>query len=153
MKRRNLIATLTLVLLVGAGTAYLVDLGTKSCVNSQCTSCTITAPTIGVVIRIVENNGSGHPTIPVAGVGVSGQSLLYCNEVRETFDLQPTTTNSSGWASLLDGNGGMYYLNINYSSTQTYNLSILTQPTAVTTVTYDISSGNVTTHVCYYAVC
>lgn len=124
------------------------------------TSCTIMGPTIGVVIRVIAYNYSTSPTstIPVVGAHVSGQSVGYCNDALQTSTLQPTTTNSSGWASLLDGQFGLYNLVISYSPSLTYNfsptlsfnMSIVTQPTTVTYVILNISTGNMTTHFCEY---
>jgi hypothetical protein len=115
------------------------------------TSCTMLAPTFGVVVRVLTN-----ATSPLAGARVSGQSAGYCNGLQQISLLQPTTTNSSGWASLLDGGFGIYYLDISHSYldqgqnyTDHYSLSIPTQPTAVTCVIFYYPSGNVTTHVFY----
>ena len=60
--------------------------------------------------------------------------------------LGPVTTNSSGWINLLDGGNGIYYLNVTYSQYLVYSLSIVTQPTSVTCVVSNASTGNLTTH-------
>jgi hypothetical protein len=113
------------------------------------TSCMILAPSIGVILRVVED--ASHPT-PVVGAQITGESVGWCNGAEQISMLQPATTNSSGWASLLDGGFGIYDLSINYSYvdygvnvTDHYSLSISTQPTTVTCAVYNITSGNVTT--------
>jgi hypothetical protein len=123
--------------------------------NITTTSCTILAPTFGVVIRVLTNS-----TSPLVGARVSGQSVGYCNGLQDISPFQPTTTNSSGWASLLDGGFGIYYLDISRSYidqgqnyTNHYSLSIPTQSLAVTYVIFYYPSGNVTTHFCYNLHC
>lgn len=119
------------------------------------TSCTVSGPTEGVVIHVLANNytGNGVTVIPVVGAKVSGQAIGYCNNVLQPATLQPTTTNSSGWASLLDGQFGLYDLQVAYVPTLVFNLSIVTMPTSVTYVTFNISTGNMTTHFCEFNVC
>jgi hypothetical protein len=108
------------------------------------------APTFGVIVHVLTN-----ATSPLVGARVSGHSAGYCNGSQQISQLQPTTTNSSGWASLLDGGTGIYYLDISHSYieqgqnyTDHYSLSIPTAPIAVTCVEFYLS-GNVTTHVFY----
>jgi hypothetical protein len=105
--------------------------------------CTVSGPTIGAVIRVMDG------TNPVPGVRISGQAQGYCNDFLQVSNLPPVTTNSSGWASMLDGNFGYYDLVISHAGFN-YSLSISMAPIASTYVTFDISSGQVTTHVCYY---
>jgi hypothetical protein len=119
------------------------------------TSCVVSGPTMGVVIHVLANNytGNGVSVIPVVGAKVSGQAVGYCNNVLQQSTLQATTTNSSGWASLLDGQFGLYNLQVAYIPTLVFNLSIVTMPTSVTYVTFNISTGNMTTHFCEFNVC
>ena len=152
--RNAVVAVLTILLVVvSVGAGYY--LGAKSNQSGRLittTTCTILGPTIGVVLRIIENNGSSNPSIPVQGARVSGQDLGYCNDVEQVIAIKPATTNSSGWVSLLYGGFGIYYLNVYYNPYLSYNLSVVTQPTAVTYAIFNISTGNVTTHFCYYEV-
>jgi hypothetical protein len=110
---------------------------------------------MGVMIHVLANNytGNGVSVIPVVGAKVSGQAVGYCNNVLQPSTLQPTTTNSSGWASLLDGQFGLYNLQVAYAPTLVFNLSIVTNPLSVTYVTFNISTGNMTTHFCEFNVC
>ncbi len=155
------VAFVVLMVIVSGVTGYFV--GSITSQNGRTTSlptvtltggnfgtCPITGPTIGVVLRVLANNGSGLAPIPVQGVQVSGQDVGYCNDVEQVIAIKPTTTNSSGWVSLLYGGLGIYYLDIHYNLHLPYTLSVVTQPTAVTYVTFNISTGNVTTHFCYY---
>lgn len=105
--------------------------------------CTVSGPTIGAVIHVV--NG----TTPVPGARVSGQAQGYCNDYLQVSNLPPVTTNSSGWASMLDGDFGYYDLVVSHAGFN-YSLSVSTSPIASIYVTFDISSGHVTTYVCYY---
>jgi len=163
---RNAIVAVLAVLLVvvGVGAGYFIGaktnqpsavipttLGTKTLTGGNY-QCVVTGPTIGVVLRVVENNGSGNTTIPVQSARVSGQDIGYCNDVEQVIAIKPTTTNSSGWVSLLYGGFGIYYLDIYYNPYLSYNLSVVTQPTAITYAVFNISTGNVTTHFCYYEV-
>jgi hypothetical protein len=66
--------------------------------------------------------------------------------------LGPVATNSSGWVSLLDGGNGLYYLNVTYGQDLIYSLSIVTQPLSITFVVFNASTGNMTTHICEYAL-
>ncbi len=124
-------------------------------VSVTTTSCTVSGPTLGVVIQVLANNymGTGVSVIPVVGAKVTGQAVGYCNDVLQPSTLQPTTTNSSGWASLLDGQFGLYNLEVAYAPTLVFNLSIVTNPLSVTYVTFNISTGNMTTHFCEFDVC
>jgi hypothetical protein len=117
--------------------------------SNATTSCNIiTGPTIGVVIQVVENTPQG--VSPIAGAQISGQAVGYCNNLHA---LNATASNSSGWASLLDGQFSYQYdLAITYvpplGSTLAFNMSIVTYTEAVTYATFNISTGNVTTHIC-----
>jgi len=124
-------------------------------VSVTTTSCAVSGPTMGVVIHVLANNytGNGVSVIPVVGAKVSGQAVGYCNNALQQSTLQPTTTNSSGWASLLDGQFGLYNLQVAYALTLVFNLSIVTMPTSVTYVTFNISTGNMTTHFCEFSDC
>lgn len=154
--RNEVITTLLVVaILAGAGAGYFIGVNSVTGSTSKTalccgttTYCTILGPTIGVVIRVMEG------TSPVAGARVNGEADGYCNSALQTQTLQPTTTNSSGWASLLDGGFGVYNLNISYDVgnpplTENYHLSLSMQPIAVTYVVFNTASGNVTTHLCY----
>lgn len=119
------------------------------------TSCAVSGPTIGVMLRVLED--ARNPT-PLAGAQITGQSVGWCNDAQQASLLQPTTTNSSGWASLLDGGFGIYDLSINYSYldnganiTDHYSLSISTQPMTVSCTVFNITSGNMTTTLSEYS--
>lgn len=117
------------------------------------TSCGISGPTTGVVLQIIAYNhtSSGVSTVPWVGTSVSGEAVGYCNDALQTSILPPTTTNSTGWASLLDGGFGLYDLNVTYGAPPiTFNLSIVTDPLSVTVAVFNISTGNMTTHFCEY---
>jgi hypothetical protein len=118
------------------------------------TSCAVSGPTIGVLLRVVED--ARNPT-PVVGAQITGQDVGWCGDAQQASLLQPVTTNSSGWASLLDGGFGIYDLSINYtildngvSITDHYSLSISTQPMTVSCTVYNVTSGNVTTTLSEY---
>jgi hypothetical protein len=97
------------------------------------------------VLRVVANNGSWE------GVQVNGEAVGYCNNQKQVTILGPATTNSTGWVSFLEyGLPGVYYLNVNESTFWTYKLSIVTQPLTTTYVVLNLSTGNVTTHFCYF---
>ncbi len=125
---------------------------TLTSVSTQTTTqCILYAETYGVVIRILTN-----ATSPIVGAQITGQSVGYCNDLPQISSLQPTTTNSSGWATLLDGGIGIYYLNISFSVEESfnltehslafqYNLSIPTEIGQATYVIFNPASGNVTT--------
>jgi len=152
--RNEAVASLLIVaILAGAGVGYLVGVNSVTGSASQnsvlMTSCIVLGPTIGAVIRIIEKGA------PIAGASVSGEADGYCNNALQTQPLQSTVTNSSGWASLMDGGFGVYNLLVSYDVgnpplTENYHLSISMQPTAVTYVVFDTATGNVTTHICYY---
>jgi hypothetical protein len=138
------VSTVTLLTLVGI---------TTSTSTEATTSCTILAPTDGVVLHVIMNNGSSpsHAS-PVVGAQVSGQDIGYCNGRKQILTISSVTTNSTGWASLLDGGFGGYYLTITLVSgisIVTYDLTVPTQPEAVSYATYNISTGNLTTSVHY----
>ena len=151
---------LVAVLLVAAVTAgaiggYYVGANSASGPEAQTsvvtrTSCTVSGPTNGVVIRVV-----GGPSFVIAGATVGGEADGYCNSVLQTQTLQPAVTNSSGWASLIDGGFGTYNLEIGYvvgspSVAENYHVSIPMRPLTTTYVVFDVSTGNVTTHYCEY---
>ena len=119
------------------------------------TSCAVSGPTIGVMLRVLED--ASHPT-PVVGAQITGQNVGWCDDAQQVSVLQPVTTNSSGWASLLDGGFGIYDLSINYSYldsgasiTDHYSLSVSTQPLTVSCTVFNITSGNVTTTLSEYS--
>jgi len=153
MKNRAIATLLVVAIIASAGVGYLVGVNSVTSSTSQnsvpTTSCAVPGPTIGAVIRVIESGA------PVAGASVSGEADGYCNNALQTQTLQSTLTNSSGWASLMDGGFGVYNLLISYEVgnpplTENYHLSISMQPTAVTYVVFDTATGNVTTHICYY---
>ena len=154
MRNEAIASLLVIAILAGAGAGYFigVNIATNSASSSNVptTFCTVSGPTDGVVIRIVEGGLSG-PTVPVVGADVSGEAAGYCNDALQTQALQQEVTNSSGWATLLDGGFGVYNLNISYEVgspqvTETYHLSISMQPLTTAYVVYDTTTGNVTTH-------
>jgi len=110
-------------------------------------TCTTSGPTLGVVLRVVANNGSW------AGVPVTGEAVGYCDGQKEVTNLGPSLTNSSGWVSFLEGGlNGIYYLHVNESA-WVYDLSIPAQPTTVTYAVLNLSTGNVTTRFCEFNAC
>ncbi|MGH2640005.1 MAG: hypothetical protein ACRDF4_12115 [Rhabdochlamydiaceae bacterium] len=121
--------------------------------TTDTTSCAISGPTMGVVIRILDG-GLVDTAYPIVGAIVSGNATGYCNNALQTQVLQPALTNSSGWATLLDGGFGIYNLRVSYivdnNLTETYYLSISMQPTTVSYVIFNVTTGNVTTHNCEY---
>ena len=156
--RSGVVASLLVVAIVtSAGLGYLVGAasvtGPGSKTSVATTSCTVFGPTIGVVIRVVEGGLSG-PIAPISGARIGGEAEGYCNDALQTQALQPAATNSSGWASLLDGGFGVYDLNITYEAgsppvVESYYFSVSVQPTTVTYVTFNTTTGNVTTFLCY----
>lgn len=157
----------TTSLLVSTATVTVTSTPVPSASSSTSpAACTIIGPTEGVEIRVVMSNGSDPShTIPVVGAQVGGEDDGYCNGQRRVMVLMAETTNSSGWASLLDGGFGSYNLSVTYpgsgfvviNSTSGQGttsvgtiitiffggngLIIPTQPTAITYVTYDTSTG------------
>jgi hypothetical protein len=124
----------------------------KSSSPTTQTSCSITGTTLGVALRVVRE-GANNSLIPVADAPVSGGYVVYCDGVRQATLFAPTVTNSSGEVDVFQGGGGVYYLNVTYPQTyypQTYHLSIPTFPVTATYVTFDITSGSVTTRLCMY---
>ena len=159
MNNRILAAVFVIVIIGSAGAGYFVGTSIVSKPTSQTTvattSCTILGPTIGVVIRVLQGGlfQSSPAPYPVVGARVGGEAAGYCNNALQTMELTPNTTNSSGWAKLLDGGFGVYNLDVSYPAgnlIETYHLSISMQPTTVTYVTFNTTTGNVTTHLCEY---
>ena len=160
MKKRFIALGVIVIIAISIATGYFIGSGrlavplfsdsNTSMTTSISTICSISGETNGVQLRVVEENYSSKPatTIPVANAKVSGSDVYYCNNVRAEGEFVPSTTNSSGWASLLFGGGGIYYLNI--SSSLTYTISVPVAPLATTFATYNISTGNLTTSICYY---
>ena len=111
--------------------------------TSTITSCIVQGETIGVVLRVLSGS------TPVSGAIVYGETVGYCNGARQTRQLQPAATNSSGWAGLLEGGFGVYDIGINYSKI-TYHVSVPVEPVAATYAVFDTISGNITTYVCSY---
>src|SRR3989442_913996 len=111
--------------------------------SSTITSCVVQGETIGVVLRVLSGS------TPVSGAIVYGETVGYCNGARQTRQLQPAATNSSGWAGLLEGGFGVYDIGINYSKI-TYHVSVPVEPVAATYAVFDTVSGNITTYVCSY---
>jgi len=100
---------------------------------------------------MVVNSTTNGMSFPQEGARISGRAITYCNGVQQLFPIRPETTNSSGWAVLLDGGLGIYFLTVVFpNSIMSVNLSIPTQPTAVTYAVFQSPSGNLTTHFCYY---
>ena len=154
MKNGTIATLLVIAILAGAGVGYFVGATSVTSSTSKTsvttTSCTVLGPTNGVVIRVV-----GGPSYFIAGATVSGEADGYCNSVLQTQVLQPTETNSSGLASLIEGGFGTYNLNISYvvdnpPVTENYHISVPMQPLTTTYVLFDTSTGNVTTHYCEY---
>ena len=161
MRNETVSALLVVAIIASAGLGYLVGAGsftspmskTSAETSVTTTYCTVLAPTIGVVIRVVEGGLSG-PTSPISGARVGGQADGYCNNALQAQTLQPAVTNSTGWASLLDGGFGVYNLNISYEVgsphvTESYYFSVSMQPETVTYVIFNTTTGNVTTYLCY----
>ena len=160
---RNEVISVLLIaaIIAGAGVGYFVGVNSVTSVTSSkgqtsvtTTSCTVSGPTNGVVIRVVEGGLYG-PTIPIVGALVNGEADGYCNDALQTLTLQSAATNSSGWASLLDEGFGVYNLNISYEVgnpqlTENYHLSVPMQPLTTTYVVFNTTTGNVTTHYCEY---
>jgi len=109
--------------------------------TSNTGGCTVQGTTIGVVLRVLSGSN------PVAGATVNGESVGYCNDIREVMPFHLTVTNSTGWANLLDGGFGVYDININYSRV-TYHISLPVEPLAATYAIFDTATGNTTTDVC-----
>jgi len=129
----------------GSGTGSLT--ATSSSVN-----CTLSSSTYGVIILVVQNNfSSGSSAVrPVAGAIITGNNAYDCGNERIVNKLSRVVTNSSGSASLLDGGIGLYYLNIYDGGSFNYTISIPTRLVSVTFVTYNITTGNVTSVFCNY---
>lgn len=158
MNGRVLASGFVVAILISAGAGYLVGSNTitKGVVGGHSgsttqVSCSISGETIGVVVQVLAIDYSSHSAVPVAGVSVSGQDVYYCNDNKQVSEINPSSTNSSGWVSLFDGGGGMYYLNIRYPDSKlVYNLSVPVQPVTLTYVSFNVSTGNVTTRFCAY---
>ena len=140
--------------LIGIGKVVVpyVPSGASSTVDSSSTVCTTNGETNGVILQIVQDNYSSRPAriVPVTGAAVNGSDVYYCGNLKHEGTFITTTTNSSGLARLLYGGGGMYYLNVYYQGPETYSISVPVAPLATTYVIYNISTGNLTTNVCYY---
>jgi len=165
LKTGVIAALLVIAIVVSAGVGYLFGLsvsGSQTNKNSTIqttstsTTCTISGETMGVWLRVVESTYPNGSVVPVSGVNVNGQWVLYCNDQRQTTKFEPSQTNASGWDILSYGGGGFYYVNISYPySPLTIILSIQTRPVTATYATFNLSTGNVTTHFCEfnYASC
>ena len=167
MKQSIVTAILVVMIIIGSISGYVIgfyvphagSVGTSSSsLASTSVGCTVSAPTEGVVIQLVENNytASSQSVIPIVGASIIGQAIGYCNNQKQVMNISKASTNSTGWASLLDGAFGVYYLSINFNPSASpslglFNLSIITQPTAITKATFNLSSGNLTTHLIYLA--
>jgi hypothetical protein len=140
--------------LIGSGKVNVPYLssGINSTTSSVSTSCTTNGETNGVIIRVVQDNYSSRPAgiTPAVGAIVTGTDVYYCGNVKHEGTFASSATNSSGLAGLLFGGAGMYYLTINYNSPANYTLSVPVAPLATTYVTYNLSTGNLTTSICYY---
>lgn len=165
MKHSLVVAIIALLIIFAGAAGYLAGFytprTTATNVNSSSSSsrvqtstnttvsCTISGPTEGVVIQVLENSGS--TVALVAGAQVGGKNMWYCNNQPQITYFNSTATNSTGWASLLYGGGGLYYVSIAANSNNyAYNLTIPTQPTSITYAAFNISSGNITTHYCEF---
>ena len=139
MKNEVIAVLLVIAVIAGGGAGYFVGVNSVTSVTSSIgqttittTSCTVSGPTNGVVIRVVEGGLNG-PTTPIEGARVDGEADGYCNDALQTQTLQSAVTNSSGWASLLDEGFGVYNLNISYEVgnpqlTENYHISIPMNP-------------------------
>jgi hypothetical protein len=166
MKQSTLSTVLIVLLIIGSVSGYLVGYyvprtsssNTFSAVSTS-VGCTVSDTTEGVVIQLVEYNytASGQNVVPIPGATIIGQDVGYCNDQRQVMNLSKATTNSTGWASLLNGGFGVYYLTIDFfpsgeqSPFSVFNVSVITQLTAITEATFNLSSGNLTTHFIYLA--
>jgi hypothetical protein len=156
--RNGLAAALLLVaILAGAGAGYFfgasgISGGSKpSTPNQPQTICQITGEAIGVALHVVASNYSDSSTVPVAGAAVTGEGVLYCGGERQVNPFGSVSTNSTGWVDLFHDGGGVYYLNVTYpGSVLSYSLSVPVPPVTATYVTFNISTGNMTTHFCEY---
>jgi hypothetical protein len=103
------------------------------------------------MIRVVQNNSTSGSTVkPVVGTIVKVTDKYNCVNLLTQLNFSSIKTNSSGWASLLFGGAGTYYLNIFDGGLLNYTLSVPTYLVSTTFVTYSISTGNVTTFVCNF---
>ena len=164
MKNVEVAALLVAAIVAGAGAGYLIGVdvsrsqtgdGMPTTSMSTSTTCHITGETWGVALHVVAAEYSNYPnyytTTPVAGAYVSAEGIFYCNDERKTTSILLATTNSSGWALLYNGGGGTYYLNITYPGSKlVYSLSVPVRPVTATYVTFNVSTGNTTTHFCQY---
>lgn len=153
MKRSVLSAIFVILIILSGAAGYFAGLYTPrtaihqaSVTTTSSTSCVVTGPTEGVIIQVLQDSAE---VTPVVGAKIGGEDLGYCNNSLQTMILNSTTTNSTGWARLIDGGFGIYYLNI-IAFNNNYTLSVPMQPISVTFVTYNISNGNVTTHYCVF---
>ncbi len=118
-------------------------LQSTSTTQTNSTVCSITGEPFGVVLRAVSDSGS-----PIAGAQATGQTVAYCDGQPQVHALPAVTTNSSGFASFLEGYPGSYQLSLTYAGRQ-YNLTVPTQPMYASYVTYSIPSGNMSTSFCF----
>jgi len=150
----TIVASLLVGYLIGIGkiTVPYIPSESSSTVSSLSTACTANGQTNGVILRVVQSNYSSRPPgiIPVVGAIVTGSDIYFCGVVKHEGTFVSSSTNSSGFVNLLFGGAGVYYLNVSFQSPANYTLSIPVAPLATTFVTYNISTGNVTTSICYY---
>ena len=99
---------------------------------------------------MLQENYSANPpeAIPVAGATVTGSDVYYCGNERSQIIFNSSKTNSTGWASLLFGGFGIYYLDIVLNNQLNNTISVQTVLVSTTCVVYNISTGNVTTSTC-----
>jgi hypothetical protein len=152
MKMGQVVAFLIVVAVIALalGTMIGYNISSGKTTSSTSTVCTLSSGTVGVVLRVVQENYSANPpaTIPIAGASVTGTDVYYCGNERTQVNFNVSRTNSSGWVSLLFGGFGMYDLNINDGSSLNYTLSVQTVLVTTTYVILNISTGNMTTGNC-----
>jgi hypothetical protein len=124
--------------------------------NSETTSATTTTGTTvsticaesaqsGVLVHLVNEYGG-----PIVGDPVSSYTMGSCGNLTQVTVNPVNVTNSSGWADLRYGQVGNYYVSVGVGSNPTtyYNFTVPTMPLAVSIVTYNLYSGNMTVHFC-----
>ena len=110
------------------------------------TLCSVSGPTAGVLLHLVNETGGPVPGVPVASYVVG-----FCNNQRQVQVNPVNVTNSSGWADLRYGFFGNYYISIAVGFPLTdYNFTVPTRPLATSVVTYQLYSGNMTLQFCGY---